>query len=95
MEIVVLGHARLQPWGDAAFRGILDEFLPLVRLQPGCQAFDVFFGGEDPRDVAIIERWTDEDALAANLAAPHTTLFLDLIAPWIEGADTPERARAA
>ena len=37
-----------------------------VRKEPGCEQFDFFQNTEDPDKLLLVERWTDEETLAAH-----------------------------
>jgi quinol monooxygenase YgiN len=39
-----------------------------VRKDPGCEQFDLFQNAEDPDQLLLVERWTDEESLAAHYA---------------------------
>jgi quinol monooxygenase YgiN len=39
-----------------------------VRKDPGCEQFDLFQNTEDPDDLLLVERWTDEASLNAHYA---------------------------
>ena len=39
-----------------------------VRNDPGCEQFDLFQNTENPDQVLLVERWTDEASLAAHYA---------------------------
>jgi quinol monooxygenase YgiN len=37
-----------------------------VRREPGCEQFDLFQNTENPDQLLLVERWTDEASLAAH-----------------------------
>jgi len=37
-----------------------------VRQEPGCEQFDLFINVENPDQLLLVERWTDEASLAAH-----------------------------
>jgi len=37
-----------------------------VRQEPGCEQFDLFANTENPDQLLLVERWTDEASLAAH-----------------------------
>lgn len=39
-----------------------------VRKDRGCEQFDLFQNTEDPDDLMLVERWTDEESLNAHYA---------------------------
>jgi quinol monooxygenase YgiN len=63
--------------------GQRDTFLPLMRAnaaaslaeEPGCLRFDVLLPEDDPQEVFLYEVYTDAEAFAAHLAAPHFRAF--------------------
>ncbi|MSQ23621.1 MAG: hypothetical protein EXR58_03570 [Chloroflexi bacterium] len=37
-----------------------------VRLEPGCEQFELFQSTENPDQLVLLEKWTDEASLAAH-----------------------------
>ncbi|GIT90477.1 antibiotic biosynthesis monooxygenase [Jannaschia pagri] len=62
-----------------AVRGII----PATTAEPGCLRFELNVGtGEDPA-IYLVERWTDEAALAAHYAMPYTAAVMENYADWL------------
>lgn len=49
-----------------------------VRQDPGCTQFDLFQNTEDPDQILMVERWTDEASLAAHYALNRPQIRPDL-----------------
>lgn len=76
----VLAEIRLRPGARDAFVEEFRRLTPLVLAEDGCLAYEGALevpsgiGAQAPvrEDVlTVVERWRDEAALAAHLAAPH------------------------
>lgn len=50
----------------------------LVRKDPGCEQFDFFQNTEDPDQLLLVERWTDEASLAAHYALNRPQIGVEL-----------------
>lgn len=82
--IHVVAELSIAPGARESFLAAFRRLEPLVRSEEGC----LEYGGvlevatsvaaqAPPRDdvLLVIEKWTNEAALAAHLAAPHMTEF--------------------
>ena len=49
----------------------LRDYVPMVLTEPGCIAFDVFRGIDNPRLFVLVEQYTDRAAVDAHIAADH------------------------
>ena len=49
-----------------------------VRKDPGCEQFDLFQNTEDPDQVLLVERWTDEASLEAHYALNRPQIGVEL-----------------
>ncbi len=49
-----------------------------VRKDPGCEQFDLFQNVEDPDELMLVERWTDEASLAAHYALNRPQIGVEL-----------------
>jgi len=47
-----------------------------VKLEPGCQQFDVLYSADDPCHVVLYEIYDDAAAFAEHMACEHTKVFL-------------------
>ncbi|HEY3118090.1 MAG TPA: antibiotic biosynthesis monooxygenase family protein [Chloroflexota bacterium] len=50
----------------------------VVRKDRGCEQFDLFVNAEDPDDMMLVERWTDEESLNAHYALNRPRIAEDL-----------------
>ena len=49
----------------------LRAYVPMVLTEPGCIAFDVYRGVENPRLFVLVEQYADRAAIDAHIAADH------------------------
>ena len=49
-----------------------------VRKDPGCEQFDLFQNAEDPDQLLLVERWTDEASLNAHYALNRPQVGVEL-----------------
>ena len=42
------------------------ELSPSVREEPGCEQYELYQSTEQPHQFALMERWTDQDALTVH-----------------------------
>lgn len=49
----------------------LRAYVPMVLTEPGCIAFDVYRGIENPRLFVLVEVYADQAAIDAHIAADH------------------------
>jgi len=52
----------------------------VVRADPGCEQFDLFVNASDPDDLMLVERWSDEEKLAAHYALNRPRIAPELLA---------------
>jgi quinol monooxygenase YgiN len=52
-----------------------------VRKDPGCEQFDLYQNAEDPDDLLLVERWTDEASLNAHYTLNRPRIGEELRAP--------------
>ena len=50
---------------------LLEGYVPRVMTEPGCIAFDVYRGVEDPNRFVLVEQYTGQEAVDAHIAADH------------------------
>lgn len=74
--LIVTGHIQLAPPDVASFIGDMAAFSDAARARDGCLFFNV--APDDPRTgrILVVERWRDQAALDAHLAADETAAFV-------------------
>lgn len=50
---------------------LLRGYVPRVLTEPGCIAFDVYRGIDNPCRFVLVEQYTDQAAVDAHIAADH------------------------
>ena len=45
--------------------------LAAIRAEEGCLGYHYFYSAEDPDQLLLVERWTDEQAQAVHMGQPH------------------------
>lgn len=85
MTLALVVDFTIQPEHLAAFERALTENARQTReAEPGCQQFDVCRDPADPARIFLYERYDDQAAIDAHLAAPHFRAFDALTRPWVE-----------
>jgi quinol monooxygenase YgiN len=70
-ELMVIARYEIAPGNEAAVHALLPELAEASRGEPGCLAFDAFVGIDDPRRVALLERYVSREAFAAHRETEH------------------------
>jgi quinol monooxygenase YgiN len=71
MMIIVTGEARFADGEIARIRGALERNVAATRAEAGCARYSYAVDISDPNLLHIAEEWSDEEAVAAHMAAPH------------------------
>ena len=71
MPILITGTIRLPAASLEAARPVMAAMVAAGRAEPGCLAYSYAQDVIDPGLIHVIERWTDDAALAAHFASPH------------------------
>jgi len=69
--IIVTGQARFADGEIARIRDALERNVAATRAEAGCARYSYSVDISDPNLLHIAEEWSDEDAIAAHMAAPH------------------------
>ena len=69
--IAIVARYRAAEGCDQDVAGLLREYAPLCRAEPGCALFVVQQSRDDPRDFVLYEHYRDDAALDAHRASPH------------------------
>ena len=75
-KVIMLIEARIQPQRRAEFLDALDQYLPLVRAEPGVEAFYVTARKEDPNSIVFYEVYRSQAAQDFHLQQDFTRKFL-------------------
>jgi quinol monooxygenase YgiN len=87
-ELQVIARYTLSPGHEDEVLELLPQLAAAARTEPGCLAFEIYRGTEDPRRVILLERYTSRDALAAHRETPHfSELALGRIVPLLESRE--------
>lgn len=65
-------------------RALADNARQTREAEPGCQQFDICRDPADAGRIFLYERYDDQTAIAAHLAAPYFLAFDALTRPWVE-----------
>jgi quinol monooxygenase YgiN len=82
LDTIVRFHAR--EGQEETIASAMREAASDVCAEPGCLGIDYFRSTRDLRLFYIHSRWRDEAAFEIHADLPHTTRFLDRIAPAID-----------
>jgi autoinducer 2-degrading protein len=82
--VVVVEFAIRPAHADAFREAMVENARRSLDAEPGCVQFDVCVDPGDPARVFLYERYVDEAAFRAHLAAAHFLAFDRLTAPWVQ-----------
>ncbi|WP_374346210.1 putative quinol monooxygenase [Phenylobacterium sp.] len=73
--IIVEGWVRAAPEAIEALKAPAAAMVTATRAEPGCIDYAFAVDLLDPGLLRIIEKWTDDAALAAHFQTPHMAAF--------------------
>jgi quinol monooxygenase YgiN len=71
MPVLIAGTIRLPPGSVDAARPAMAAMVAASRAEAGCLAYSYAEDVLEPGLVHVLERWTDDAALATHFATPH------------------------
>lgn len=74
--LIICGYVNIKPSDLPRFMADMNVLAQTVRKRAGNLSYDVAVVDHLAGSVLISERWQDQDALTAHLAAPHTRAFI-------------------
>lgn len=77
--IVVTGYVQVPPWDLQAFTRDLADLVEATRERDGVLSYDAAVVDASRGRLLVMERWRDQQALSAHLAAADTVAF---VARW-------------
>jgi len=86
MEMFIFARFHARPGQERAVAETLHDVLGPTREEPGCLGIHAFRSTRDPRLFYIHSRWTDEAAFERHGDLPHTTHFVERVAPLLDHA---------
>ena len=69
--IIVTGQARFADGEIARIKDALETNIAATRAESGCARYSYSVDISDPNLLHVAEEWSDEEAVAAHMAAPH------------------------
>jgi len=78
-KVIMLIEAKVQPERRAELIGALREYLPLVRAEPGVEAFYVTSRKDDPNTFVFYEVYKSQAAQDFHLQQDFTKKFLTIL----------------
>jgi quinol monooxygenase YgiN len=78
--LIIQGIVRIDEADRAKFQAAAETMIPATRAEAGCIAYSYAEDALEPGLIHIVERWRDQAALDAHLAAPHMAAFSATIA---------------
>lgn len=83
--ITILATYVAAPGNEEELAEALRGYVPMVLTEPGCIAFDVYRGIDEPRLFILVEQYTDRAAIDAHIASDHYSgVAVDHIRPLLE-----------
>jgi len=90
-ERVVLNVTQIlkTPGSGRQFVDALEQagLLRTIRAEAGCLQYEFFTSLDDPGKLILVERWTDEEALATHAASGHMEKFAAIKADYVADTD--------
>jgi quinol monooxygenase YgiN len=77
--IIVTGTARFGEGEIDRLRSDFETNIAATRGEPGCDHYAYAVDVSDPNLLHISERWSDEAAIEAHMAAPHMATFMAIL----------------
>jgi quinol monooxygenase YgiN len=93
--IIVTAAARLRPETREEALEAARRHQDATGREPGCHEYRFWLSIDDPDGLLVFERWEDQAALEAHLAAPHVREFGAAIAKYADGPVTVTRYEVA
>ena len=88
-KVIMLIEAKIQPQRRAALAEAVGQYLPLVRAEPGVEAFYVTWRKDDPNTLVFYEVYKSQAAQDFHLQQDFTKTFL----ATLTGAQAGDRVR--
>jgi (4S)-4-hydroxy-5-phosphonooxypentane-2,3-dione isomerase len=85
-RVVLVARYNVKPGNVEAVLDALRRMVSIVRAnEPGCTAFHVNRGKDDPNTLLLYEEYVDQDAVDAHGATPHfQEIILGTVVPLLE-----------
>ena len=78
-EVIVAVVLQAKPGQGERLRELMVASARDTHLEPGCLTYALHTANDDPDRMALIERWTDQQALDEHMKQPYLVkLFADL-----------------
>jgi quinol monooxygenase YgiN len=77
--IIVTGQARFADGEIERLKSALKMNTQSTRAEAGCARYHYSVDIADPNLLHIAEEWSDEDAIAGHMAAPHMTELMETL----------------
>ncbi|WP_200828222.1 putative quinol monooxygenase [Mycobacterium sp. 3519A] len=89
-SVVVVADWQTTEESIDTVRDLLADLRPRSLAEPGCEGYEIFQQRDDPTGIVLIERYRDEDALAAHQASDH---YQDIVVAKIRPLLTERRVQ--
>lgn len=83
--IIVMGYITLHPSDVPGFIADMQHFAATTKAEDGCLFFSATVEAAAAGRILVAERWRDQAALTAHLAAPATEAFVKIWAGKMKG----------
>jgi quinol monooxygenase YgiN len=78
-KVIMLIEAKIQPQRRAELADAISQYLPLVRAEPGVEAFYVTARKDDPNTIVFYEVYRSQAAQDFHLQQNFTKKFLEML----------------
>lgn len=84
--IIVAGHLTIDPDHRDTALAAIATCVAATRAEPGNLEYRFSPDLDEPDRLNLIERWSDEQAMAEHMATPHLAEFMGAIVPCLGGS---------
>lgn len=85
--LIVTGTIEIDPARVDEVLAAVRTVTEATRAEDGCLAYVFALDAIEPGVINVVERWRDQESLAAHLASPHIADFLTAAGPAMTGMD--------
>ncbi|MGF6382045.1 putative quinol monooxygenase [Paraburkholderia atlantica] len=86
-EVSVVAISIAKPGCEERLKAALEGLVNPVRNEAGALQYDLHQDRNDGRRFVVIERWANDTAFQAHVAAPHIEAYRKLASDWLEHAE--------
>lgn len=89
--VYIVARFRAKEGAHDSLKEALARLVDPTRLEHGCEQYDLVQSADDPRDLCILEKWTDQASLGQHIAGEGLQRALGEARVFFDG--TPQGSR--